>query len=157
MELNILKRCKWIYLQNRNRLTNIEKKLNDYQKGNIVRRRDKLEAWYDYYLIRLIINKDLQYSTGNSSQCSVITYVRKEYKEEYMYMYNWITWRKQRFGQGPVPAYLHLQVGQWAWAPREGLWLPGEHVTAVWNLLLPASCNSRIFFLYLSILKFFFL
>ena len=34
-------------------------------------------------------NKDLLYSTGNSTQYSVITYMRKNLKKnEYMYMYN---------------------------------------------------------------------
>ena len=32
--------------------------------------------------IRQITNKDLQYSTGNSIQYSVITYMRKEYEKE---------------------------------------------------------------------------
>ena len=37
-----------------------------------------------------VINKDLWYSTGNSSQYFVTTYMRKEYKKKsgYLYMYN---------------------------------------------------------------------
>ena len=36
-----------------------------------------------YYLyIKQIINKDLLYSTGNSTQCSVITYMGKESEKE---------------------------------------------------------------------------
>ena len=39
--------------------------------------------------IRWITNKDLLYSTGNSTKYSVIAYVRKESeKDEYMYIYN---------------------------------------------------------------------
>ena len=36
--------------------------------------------------IRQIINKDLLYSTGNSTQYSVITYMRKEYGKECIYV-----------------------------------------------------------------------
>ena len=37
--------------------------------------------------IRQITNKDLLYSTGNSIQYSVITYMRKESKKERIYVY----------------------------------------------------------------------
>ena len=37
--------------------------------------------------IRQITNKDLLYSTGNSTQYSVITYMRKKTKKEQIYVY----------------------------------------------------------------------
>ena len=37
---------------------------------------------YTQLYIKQIINKDLLYSTGNSTQCSVITYVGKESEQE---------------------------------------------------------------------------
>ena len=37
--------------------------------------------------IRQITNKDLLYSTRNSTECSVVTYMRKESKKERIYVY----------------------------------------------------------------------
>ena len=34
-----------------------------------------------------MINKNLLYSTGNSSQCSVMTWMGEESKEEWKYVY----------------------------------------------------------------------
>ena len=55
------------------------------QRGN-VRGRDKSGAWdeHTHYLLYIgqMTNKDLLYSTGNSTQYSVITYTRKESKKE---------------------------------------------------------------------------
>ena len=53
--------------------------------------KDKLRnwEWHIQTTIHKITNKDLLYSTGNSTQCSVMTYVRKESKEWYVFMYNW--------------------------------------------------------------------
>ena len=53
--------------------------------------RDKLEGW-DWYIhtllyIKYIANKDLLYSTGNSTQYSVMAYMGKESKKEWMYVY----------------------------------------------------------------------
>jgi len=39
--------------------------------------------------IRQITNKDLLCSTGNSTQCCVITYMRKEPEKEWIYVYGW--------------------------------------------------------------------
>ena len=50
--------------------------------------RDKLGVW-DYHIhstIYKIINKDLLYSTGNSTQYSVITYMGKESEKEWTYV-----------------------------------------------------------------------
>ena len=54
--------------------------------------RDKLGAWdehtYTLLCIRQITNKDLVYSTRNSTHYSVTAYLRKESEKEYIYMYN---------------------------------------------------------------------
>ena len=42
---------------------------------------------YTLLYTKQIINKDLLYSTGNSTQYSVITYMRKESKKEQIYVY----------------------------------------------------------------------
>ena len=50
---------------------------------------DKLGVW-DWHIpttIYKIDNKDLLYSTGNSTQYSVMTYMGKESKKEWIYVY----------------------------------------------------------------------
>ena len=42
---------------------------------------------YTLLYIKQIINKDLLYSTGDSTQYSAITYMRKESKKEWIYVY----------------------------------------------------------------------
>ena len=42
---------------------------------------------YTLLYIKQITNKDLRYSTRNSSQYPVMTYVGKESKEEWIYVY----------------------------------------------------------------------
>ena len=42
---------------------------------------------YTLLYINYITNKDLLYSTGNSTQCSVMTYMGKESKKEWIYVY----------------------------------------------------------------------
>ena len=37
--------------------------------------------------IKQVTNKNLRYSTGNSTQYPVMVYIRKEYKEEWIYVY----------------------------------------------------------------------
>ena len=51
--------------------------------------KDKLGDWVDIYMllyIKQITNKDLLYSTGNSSQYSVMTCMGKESKKEWIYV-----------------------------------------------------------------------
>ena len=52
--------------------------------------RDKLGDW-DWHIhttiYKIITNKDLLYSTGNSTQYSVMAYMRKESKNEWIYEY----------------------------------------------------------------------
>ena len=42
---------------------------------------------YTLLYLKQITNKDLLYSTGNSAQYSVITYMGKESEKEWMYVY----------------------------------------------------------------------
>ena len=42
---------------------------------------------YTLLYIKYITNKDLLYGTGNSTQYSVMTYIRKESKKEWIYVY----------------------------------------------------------------------
>ena len=42
---------------------------------------------YTLLSIKYITNKDLLYSTGNSTQYSVMTYIGKESKKEWIYVY----------------------------------------------------------------------
>ena len=42
---------------------------------------------YILFYIKQIINKNQLYSTGNSTQYSVISYMRRESEKEYGYMY----------------------------------------------------------------------
>ena len=52
--------------------------------------RDKLEVWINIYIllhIKQILNKDLLYSTGKSTQYSVISYMGKESEKVWVYVY----------------------------------------------------------------------
>ena len=69
---------------NRNRLTDIENKLM-VTKGEMWRGGVNQELGINIHTplyIRQITNKNLLYSTGNSTQYSVITYMRKESEKE---------------------------------------------------------------------------
>ena len=59
-----------------------------YQRGNVGGINQEFEINIHTLLyIKQIINKDLLYSTGNSTQYSVITYMGKEYEKEWIYVY----------------------------------------------------------------------
>ena len=59
-----------------------------YQRGNVGGRMN-WEIGIDIYTIykKQITNKNLLYSTGNSTQYSVMTYMGKESKKEWIYVY----------------------------------------------------------------------
>ena len=42
---------------------------------------------YTLLYIKQLTNKDILYSTGNSTQYSVMAYMGKEYKKEWIYVY----------------------------------------------------------------------
>ena len=82
------KRYKWIYLQNRNRV-------NDVENLWLSRGKDKSGDW-DWHMYVTIYkmdnNKNLLYSTGNSTQYSVLTYMGIEFfKRVNVYLCNWST------------------------------------------------------------------
>ena len=59
-----------------------------YQRGMVGG--DKLGVWINRYTllyIKQVINKDLLYSTENSAQYSVITYMGKEFRKEWICVY----------------------------------------------------------------------
>ena len=75
------KRYKWTYLQNRSRGTDVENKLMVTKGwwGGI-----HWKIGTDIYIllyIKYITNKDLLYSTGNSTQYSAVTHMGKESKK----------------------------------------------------------------------------
>ena len=74
-------------LQNRNTLTDFKDKLMG-TKGerweNGINKAFRINI-YTLLYIKQIINKDLLYSTGNSAQNSVITYMEKDSKKEWIY------------------------------------------------------------------------
>ena len=69
------------YIQNRNRFTGIESKLMV----------TKEEMWEEGRMNQELgmntLNMDLLHSTGNSTQSSVITYIKKGSKTECIYVY----------------------------------------------------------------------
>ena len=87
---NIKKWCKWTYLQNRKRLTDLEKELM-VTIGEEWGRGLDWEFGIDMYTrlyLKCITNKGLPYSRGNSAQYYITT--RKNLKRNrYMYIHNW--------------------------------------------------------------------
>ena len=98
-------RHKWTYLQNRNRLTDIENRLV-VAKGEAGGGRMNWECGISrgkLVYIGCINNKVLKvllYSTGNYIQYPVINHHGKEYEKEYIYLYyNWVTAVQQKLTQ----------------------------------------------------------
>ena len=61
-----------------------------YQRGKVGKGEINQEFGVNIYTllyIKQITNKDLLYSTGNSTQYSVMTYMGKESEKEWMYVY----------------------------------------------------------------------
>jgi len=86
------KNCKnELYLQNRSRVTDVENKVmvacvgGGKGKGGI-NREIEIDRYTPLY-VKQITNKDLLYSTGNSSQYSAMTYMGKESEKEWLYVY----------------------------------------------------------------------
>ena len=70
-------------MQNRNRPTDIETKLNGYQRGRGCQEGINYESGTNTYTLLSMkqLNKDLLYSTGNYIQYFVMTYKGKEYEK----------------------------------------------------------------------------
>ena len=86
---NLIKKYKRTYSQNRNRLKDFETKLM-VTKREILMRGINQEVGINIctvLYIKQITNKVLWYSTGTSTQQSVITYMGKECEKEWVYAY----------------------------------------------------------------------
>ena len=82
--LNLKKCYKSTYVQNRNRATDIDNKVTG-TKGESGRRGKNWETGIDICILlymRQITNKNLLYSTGNSTQYSVMIYMGITFKKE---------------------------------------------------------------------------
>ena len=82
------KRYKWTYLQNRNRVKDVENKFM-VTKGVWCGGGINWEIGINIYAllyVKQITNKDLLYSTGNSTQYSVMTHMGKESKKGWIYV-----------------------------------------------------------------------
>ena len=84
---NLKKWYKWTYLQNRSRISDVENKLwlPGVRRGGI-----NWKIGIDIYAllyIKMITNKDLLCSVGNSTQYSGMTYMGKESKKACIYIY----------------------------------------------------------------------
>ena len=95
------KRYKQTYIQNRNRLTDIENK-HGYPRGRVERRdREFGLDMYTLLYLKWITNKDLLYNTGNSAQCYVAAWMGGEFGGEWIHAYVWLS-----------PFYVHLKLSQ---------------------------------------------
>ena len=82
VQINLFTKQKWSH--------RCRKQTYGYQGGKGGGRGITWEIGIDIYTrlyIKQITNKDLPYSTGNSTQYSVVTYMGKESKKEWIYVY----------------------------------------------------------------------
>ena len=68
---NLIKWYKWTYLQNRNRLTDLES--YGYQAGKIGGNSNSIWSWHAHTSVFKVDNQGLLCSTGNYAQYSVTT------------------------------------------------------------------------------------
>ena len=85
---NLEKWYRWTYLQNRNRVTDVENKLTvtNGERGKEINWEIGIDI-YTLWYIKQITNKNLLYSTWNSTQYSVMTYMGEVSKKEWIYVY----------------------------------------------------------------------
>ena len=76
-------------LQSRNRVLDVRKNMVTRGNGGKISWKIRIDI-YTLLYIKQITNKDLLYSTGNSTQYFIMAYMGKnlEKKSRYMYMYN---------------------------------------------------------------------
>ena len=97
--LNLKRWYKWTYLQNRNKLTDLHSELmvmGGGQRGKGIVSKFGMDVYTLLYL-KWITNKDLLYSTGNSTQCYMAAWMGEEFGERIgtciciteSHMYNW--------------------------------------------------------------------
>ena len=73
-----------------NQTQRLRKQTYGYQRGKVGGGGINQEFGINIHTLlyrKQIINKDLLYSTGNSTQYSVITYMEKESEKEWIYVY----------------------------------------------------------------------
>ena len=83
-------------MQNRKRLTDLENKLlvagqgggEGCREGKV---RELGVVMYTLLYLKWIINKDLEYSTGNSAQCSVAAWMGGDFGGEWIHVYVWLS------------------------------------------------------------------
>ena len=94
---------KWTYLQDRNRLTDLENELmvtRGQEWGEGIFRELGINMYTLLYL-KWMTNKDLLYSTGNSAQCYVAAWMGREFGGEWIHVYVWLS-----------PFAVHLKLSQ---------------------------------------------
>ena len=125
---------KWTYLQNRNRLTDLENKLvvTGGKGGGKVR--EFGINMYTLLYLKWITNKDLLYSTGNSAQCHVAAWMGEQFGREWIHVYVWLSrfavhWNyhnivnqlySRDFPGGPVVKTPRSQCREPGFNPRSG-------------------------------------
>ena len=97
-------RYKSTYLQNRNRLTDLDKKLGCREEGYV----ERIVREFGIYNVHTAIfkmdnNKDLLCSKGKSAQCYVAAWMGGKFRGEWIhvYVYVWLS-----------PFVLHLKLSQ---------------------------------------------
>ena len=82
-----------MYLQNRNRLTDLENELMVTRGGRWGERivREFGIDMYTLLYLKWITNKDLLCSTGNSAQCYVAAWMGVEFGGEWIHVYVWLS------------------------------------------------------------------
>ena len=70
------------------RVTDVENKLMVTKRGKGDGKNWEVEIdIHTFIYIKQITNEKLLYTTGNSTQCSVVTYMGRKYKKEWIYVY----------------------------------------------------------------------
>ena len=90
-------------LQNRKRLTDLENKImaaKEEEWGEGICRGLGIDMYTLLYL-KWMTNKDLLYSTGNSTQCCVAAWMGREFRGEWIHAYVWLN-----------PFAVHLKLSQ---------------------------------------------
>ena len=90
-------------LQNRKRLTDLENKImaaKEEEWGEGIGRGLGIDMYTLLYL-KWMTNKDLLYSTGNSTQCCVAAWMGREFRGEWIHAYVWLN-----------PFAVHLKLSQ---------------------------------------------
>ena len=80
---------KWTYLQNRKRFTGLENKFTVAGGEEIVRQFGMV--MYTMLYLKLVTNKDLLFSTWNSTWCYATAWMGRGFGVEWMHVYVWLS------------------------------------------------------------------